>query len=321
MKHFPKKLLSLALICITLHAAAQKSGRDFTEIDAYVKKLGTLDSMNMGTISNLLTKNYENKTDKARAIFDWIAYNIVYDIKTARNGGSEKNSSTEVLLYRKATGSGYANLFQDMCSSAGIRCLTADGFIKFGIDQIGDDKTEINHTWDVVQLGQSPEAWYYVDACMGSGYTDAEFKTYTKSFNPDYFFADLTIFNWQHFPDNIAWYLGPRLKNKKDFFSMPIIKSAAYELGLKKLNPVEGSVKAKVGKALPFSYQISLEAEITKVQLAIGEGKKQKIKEVEFSLSGRILGFTYKFEEEGEFQVKVIVNGKELVEYKINVEE
>ena len=65
MNYFIKKILPFALLCITIPAFAQKVGRDFKAIDEYVKKLGTLDSMNMGTISNLLTKNYEDKTDKA----------------------------------------------------------------------------------------------------------------------------------------------------------------------------------------------------------------------------------------------------------------
>jgi len=321
MNFFFKKIISIVFVCISLSSFAQKVGRDFKDIDEEVKKLGRLDSLNMGTISNLLTKKYDDKTDKARAIFDWIAYNISYDFKTARNGGSEKNSSTEVLLNRKATGSGYANLFQDMCSSAGIRCLTADGFVKFGTEQINDTKTEINHSWAVVQLGLSPEAWYYVDPCWGSGYTDAEFKSFTKAFNPDYFFADLTIFNLQHYPDNTAWQLGPGPKNKKDFFNFPIIKSAAYEFGLKKFIPNDGAVKAKVDKALSFSYQFSNRTSVDKVSLAIGEGKKKKVKEVPFSFTNGLLGFTYKFNEEDSFTVTVLINGKELVEYAVEVAE
>ncbi|MBP6024110.1 transglutaminase domain-containing protein [Ferruginibacter sp.] len=322
MNYFLKKILPFALICITLPAIAQKAGRDFKAIDEFVKKLGTLDSMNMGTISNLLTKNYEDKTDKARAIFDWIAYNISYDYKVARSGGTEKNSSTEVLLYRKGTSAGYANLFQDMCSSAGIRCLTVDGFVKNNIEQINDKKIEINHTWAVVQLGLSPEAWYYVDACWGSGYTDADFKSFTKAFNPDYFFADLTLFNWQHYPDNIAWYLGPgRLKNKADFLNLPIIKSAAYEFGLKKFTPNDGAVKAKTGKPLYFSYQLNTNADISKVALVISDGKSKKTKDMDFVFSNNILSFSYKFEDEDSFPVTVLVNGKELMTYAVEVEE
>lgn len=328
MKYFLKKIISLYFICICINAVAQKGSpngsagrnRDFKAIDEYVKKLGTLDSLTMGTISNIVTKNYSDKTDKVRAIYDWVAYNISYDIKTARNGGSEKNSSTEVLLYRKATGEGYANLFQDMCSSAGIRCLTANGYIKFSSQQINESKPEINHSWAVVQLGESPDAWYYADPCLGSGYADGDFKSFTKSFNPDYFFADLTIFNWQHYPDNTAWLLGPGPKSKKDFFEMPVIKSAAYEFGLKKMNPVDGAIKAKAGKPFPFSYQLNSNAPVEKVSLVIGEGKKKKIKDIPFSFNSNLLGFTYKFEEEDNFPVTVLINGKELIEYAVDVE-
>jgi len=320
MKNILKITLVILFFGTAFKATAQKAGRDFKAIDEFIKKLGTLDSMTMGTISELVTKNYDDKTDKVRAIYDWIAYNIVYDFKTARNGGSEKNSSTEVLQYRKATGAGYANLFQDMCSSAGIRCLTANGYIKFGIDQIKESRPDMNHSWAVVQLGQSPDKWYYCDPCLGSGYTDADFKSFTKAFNPDYFFADLTIFNLQHYPDNTAWQLGPGPKSKKDFLELPVVKSAAYEFGLKKLNPVDGAVKVKVNKPLAFSYQLNAGALITKVALQIGEGKKKILREVPFSFNGGILGFTYKFEEEDSFPVSVFVNGKELIQYAVDVE-
>jgi transglutaminase/protease-like cytokinesis protein 3 len=320
MKNLLAATLFILFIFITLSTAAQKTGRDFKDIDEYVKKLGPLDSMNMGTISTLVTKNYTDKTDKVRAIYDWVAYNISYDFKAARNGGADKNSTTEVLLYRKATGAGYANLFQDMCSSAGIRCLTADGFVKFGAEQINEKKPEINHSWAVVQLGQSPEAWYYADPCWGSGYTDAEFKSFTKSFNPDYFFADLTIFNWQHYPDNTAWQLGPGPKNKSDFFDMPVIKSAAYELGLKKMNPNTGAIKAKVSKPFAFSYQLNGRAVVKKVSVITGEGKRKKVKEVPFSFDDGLLGFTYIFDEEDNFPLTVLINGKELIEYAVEVE-
>jgi transglutaminase/protease-like cytokinesis protein 3 len=321
MNYFLKTITSVLFIAFTANCTAQKNGRDFKDIDAYVKKLGTLDSLTMGTISNLLTKNYEDKTDKVRAIYDWIAYNISYDFKTVRNGGSDKNTSPDVLLSRKATGAGYANLFQDMCSAAGIRCLTADGFVKFSTEDIGNAKAEINHRWAVVQLGQSPEAWYYADPCFGSGYTDADFKSFTKAFNPDYFFADLTIFNLQHYPDNSAWQLGPGPRNKNDFYDLPVIKSAAYEFGLKKMNPNKGMIKAKAGKPFAFTYQLNTNSEITKVALVTGEGKKKKIKEIgNFSATGSTLGFTFTFEEEDSFPLTVLVNGKELIEYAVDVE-
>jgi hypothetical protein len=208
-----------------------------------------------------------------------------------------------------------------MCSSAGVRCLTINGFVKTSTEQINDAKTEINHTWAIVQLGQSPEAWYFVDPCWASGYTDAEFKTFTPSFNADYFFADLTLFNLQHFPDNMAWRIGPGTKSKKDFFALPIIKSAAYEFGLKKFAPYAGSVKVRTTSFLPFNFQLSSSAVISKVAIVITNGKKKLIKDVPFTFNNGALSFNYKFKEEDSFPVTVLVNGKEFADYFVEVVE
>ena len=299
---------------------AQTDGRDFTAVDAYVKSLGALDSMSMGTINNVVSKKFEDKIDRARAIYDWIATNITYDIKAARSNSTTKNTPTEVLLYRKATGFGFAGLFQDMCSSADIRCLTVNGFVKHNTEQIGEKSAEINHSWAVVQLGLSPETWYYVDPAWGSGYADAEMRVFTRSFTDVYFFTDKANFNLQHYPDNEAWKLGSAPKNKKDFFELPVIRVATLEYNIKRYSPAEGSLKVKANKAVNFSYTLNGKEEITKVELGMGERKKYKIKEMKYAFSGGVLSFSYKFEDENAYPVTVFINGKELMSYYVEVE-
>lgn len=307
------------LFCVVLNGLAQTNGKDFKLVDAYVKKLGSLDSMNMGTISAIVTKPFTDKTDKARAIFDWIAYNISYDCKAGRSGNTQKNTPTEVLLYRKAVGIGYAALFQDMCSSANIRCLIPDGYAKMNPEQIEDSKTDINHSWAVVQLGQSPDDWFYVDPAWGSGFTDADMKVYTPFYNDVYFFADKPIFNWQHYPDNEAWKLGAAPKNKKDFYALPLIRAMAYELGLKKFTPGTGKLKVKAGQPSSFSFTVDLKANISKISLRIGELKKQKLKDVPFAFDKGQLSFSFKFEE-GDYPVTIEVNGKGLAVYAVEAD-
>ena len=69
-----------------------------------------------------------------------------------------------------------------MCSQANIRCLSVDGYVKNFPEEINDIPDEINHSWNVVQLGLSPEEWYYVDAAKGSGYLDKKRSVFTKKF-------------------------------------------------------------------------------------------------------------------------------------------
>ena len=213
-----------------ISAHAQSTNEYFKEIDAYVKSLGPLDTLNMGTIAFIVTKKFPDPKDKVRAIFDWIAYNISFDLKAGRNSDNEKTSTDLVLKTRKTNSIGYAALFQDMCSVVKIRCLTVDGYAKYNTEQINEKPDALNHTWDVVQLGQSPESWFYVDPTWGSGYTDDKMKVYTKEYNDHYFFADRNIFNYQHYADNNAWQLGPGSKSMSSFFSMPLVRSAAYDL-------------------------------------------------------------------------------------------
>ena len=318
MKNLTKKCILFLLTCSSMGLFAQTSGRDFKAIDDYVKGLGPLDSMTMGTINNVVSKKFDDKIDRARAIYDWIALNITYDVKAARSNITMKNSPAEVLLSRRAVGAGFASLFQDMCSAADIRCLTVNGFVKNNTEQIDEKGAEINHSWAVVQLGQSPETWYYVDPAWGSGYADAEMKVFTKSFTDAYFFTEKAIFNLQHYPDNEAWKLGSAPKNKKDFYNLPVIKVAAPELDMKRFSPNDGNFKARVNKDVNFSYTLTGN-EITKVELAMGERKKYKVKEIPYNYSGGVLSFNYKFAEDGAYPITVIVNGRELISYNVEI--
>ena len=320
MKNTLKKLLSAFIFLAGFNASAQTNGRDFTKIDAYAKSLGPLENMSMGTINNVVSNKFTDKMDKARAIYYWIAHNIVYDTKLIRSNSTTKNTPAEVLLTRKAVGIGFASLFQDMCSSADIRCLTVDGFVKYNTQQIGEKDQEINHSWAVVQLGQSPEDWYYVDPAFGSGYLNADMKEFTKAYTDAYFFTDKATFNLQHFPDNQAWKLGSAPKNKKDFFDMPVVKTAAIELEIKKCSPNDGKINTKANKAVKFSFTVKSTENITKVELGMGEKKKYKLEEIQYSNSATVLSFSYKFQDANSYPVTVFVNGKEFAQYYVEVE-
>ena len=172
----------------------------------------------------------------------------------------------------------------------------------------------------MVQLGQSPEEWYYVDPAFGSGYLNADMKEFTKSYTAAYFFTEKETFNMQHFPDNEAWKLGKAPKNKSDFFAMPVVKVAAIELGLKKISPNDGKIKGSVNKPVKFSFTLKSTEEITKVELGTGDKKKYKLEEIQYSNSATVLSFTYKFQDANSYPVMVFVNGKEFVGFYAEVE-
>lgn len=321
---FMKYLHALLFGTLLLYGAtstAQLPGDYFKDVDDYVKSLGALDTLNMGTISFIVTKKFPDPKDKVRAIFDWIAYNISFDLKAGRNNDNEKSNPEQVLKLRKANAAGYAALFQDMCSVVKIRCLTVDGYAKYNTEQINEKPDGFNHTWAVVQLGLSPDTWFYVDPTWGSGYTDEKMKQFTKAYNDDYFFADRGIFNYQHFPDNGAWQLGPGPKSLSSFLSLPLVKSAAYEFKLGRFAPNDGFIKAKLNKPVSFNIKLNTSAAIDIVSLAIGEEKKKKTKTVDYSFSGGSIIFNYKFTDEDTYPVTLMINNKSVLGYMVEVSE
>ncbi|MEO7768651.1 MAG: transglutaminase domain-containing protein [Ferruginibacter sp.] len=321
MKYMYKLLLSGLMMLSGIASLAQSFKEDFKVVDDYVKSLGPLDTLNAGTISFVVTKQFPDQKDKARAIFDWIAYNISFDLKAGKNNDNEKNYSDLILKTRKANAAGYAGLFQDMCSVVKIRCLTVNGYAKYNTEQINERPDEFNHTWAVVQLGLSPDTWYYVDPTWGSGYTDDKMTKFTKTYNDDYFFADRFIFNYQHFPDNTAWQLGPGPKSVSSFLTLPLVKSAAYEFRLGKFTPDDGLIKTTISKAVSFNLKLSTGEPIEIVALEIGEGKKKKIKTVDHSMSRGNIVFNYKFEVEDTYPVTILINNKPVLGYLVEVGE
>ena len=318
MKYFCTGLLTLFLFAFSFQVDAQN---DYSIVDNYVKSLGSLDTLNMGTISYTVTKKFADPKEKVRAIFDWIAYNINYDLKAGKNNDNEKTSTELVLKTRKATAVGFAGLFQDMCSVVKIRCLTVDGYAKFTTEQIIEKPDGLNHTWAVVQLGQSPDSWYYVDPTWASGYADDKMTKFTKAFNADYFFADKSIFNYQHFPDNSAWLIGEGTRSSSTFFSLPLVKSAAYEYKLGKFLPANGFIKTKLSKPVAFNIKLNTTIPIEIVSLEMGENKKKKTKTVDFAFSDGNLSFSHKFDMEDTYPVTVLVNNKPVLGYLVEVSE
>lgn len=283
-------------------------------MDEAVAKLGALTKYNVGTIADTITAKFSDKEQKARAIFYWIANNIAIDPKGSKQSDDKNNLPENVIELRKASPIGFSLLVQEMCSAANIRCLSVDGYVKNYPEEIVDPADEKNYSWNVIQLGQSPENWFYADACRAAGTVDKKGKIFTKEFVSEYFFADRQLFNLVYFPDNSAWQLGSGPKNKKEFFGLPVITGQAFVLGLGKPTPAAGLIKTKLKKPVAFSFPVR--GEIKNISVMAGEEKKQPKPEIiNFVNNNGQISFTYQPKTEGSFPVKIIADGKVILEY------
>lgn len=312
-------LLLFVTVIFCFPAFAQNN---YTATDQFVQQQGSMDSLNLAQIAQKITAVSADKEQQARAIFYWIANNIALDPRAIKSNDQRKSLPEDVVKLRKGTALGFAKLYQEMASIANIRCLVVDGFIRTGIEDLNSPADEINHSWNVVQLGQSPDSWYVLDAAKASGMMDKKMTVFTKKFTSGYFFTDKTLFNLDHFADNDAWQLGPGSKSIKEFYALPIIGPAAYEYGLKKPTPATGYIKTKTKGKVSFSLPVSSGESITNVSLMIGEGRKiQKPEPMNFSYSGGAIVFSYQFKTEDTYPVKIMVDDKAILEYMVEVTE
>jgi len=302
-------------------AFANAQNAQYKAVDEVVGKLGALPDLNVATITDTITRNLANRELKARAIFYWVSNNIAIDAKATKLNDQKNKDPENVIKLRRATAQGFSLLIQEMCSLVKIRCLSIDGYLKSFPEEINEKVDETNHSWNVIQLGESPELWFYIDASRASGFLDKKMTVFTREYTPQYFFADKLLFNLDHYADNSAWQLGPGPKSRKDFYALPVISSAAYQYGLKKPVPISGSIKTKTNVPVIFSFPYN-GAKLVSVDLLIGDNRKLKKPEhMNFSTSDNTLSFSYAFKEEDEFPIRIIVDGKEFMAYQVVVKE
>src|SRR6188768_483657 len=123
-----KKIIFSLLILLTNNIASSQPTAASAN-DELVKNLGSLPTLNVATITDTITINFSDKKEKARAIFYWIANNIALDPKATKTNDVKKINPEDVIQSRKTTPLGFANLVQEMCSLANIRCLVVDGYV------------------------------------------------------------------------------------------------------------------------------------------------------------------------------------------------
>lgn len=102
-------------------------------------------------LSHLITKDLPDNYSKLRAIHDWVADNIIYDMYMYRTDYFEDYSfikdkdytASGTLKSRISVCAGYANLTAALARSAGIPCKVVTGF--------ADGSNEINSFYDMFQ--------------------------------------------------------------------------------------------------------------------------------------------------------------------------
>jgi hypothetical protein len=91
---------------------------------------------------------------------------------------------------------------------------------------------------------------------------------------------------------------------------------------LQKPSPLNGYIKTKVKATVNFSFIYNSKIPIKNIFLQMGEEKKQwKPEPMNFKESNGVVSFSYAFKIADTYPVRVIADGKELLQYFVEVED
>lgn len=298
----------LILATVYLFANINANAQDYAAVDQKVAALKMIDTLDVRTLGRYIGGKFTQPNEKVRAFYYWIANNIAFDLKAYTGDADPANEPGVVLKKRKGTSLGYANLFQEFCTANDIRCLKIDGYAKYSVFDLENPVTAINHTWNIVQLGKTPDKWQNVDVSWAAGTANIDMSKFTKRYTDAWFFTDKNVFSYTHFARIDEWRMANKTMKIKEFNKLPVIREGYVKFGGAKFTPADGITKVKEGGKFIITIQLTKASEITKVDLQLSDDKNAKKEPAIFTQKGNILTITIPNKEGDEIPVYVFLN-------------
>lgn len=222
-------LLSLALLLMSAELYAKKPKRCH-------KRVGYFASRNPDKLVNKLCRNLETDSAKVAAIYCWITSNLKYDYTKFEKQDFRVVNARNILKQRRAICYGYATLFKELCSKAGIKAVIVNGYSKNSDVDICDSFFLEDHAWNAVRIN---DKWYLCDLTWDGGYHTYWRRTfkgnllYVFSFGKidkmylkprfvrrptwNFFLKPGDYFAYDHLPANPIWQLKSDISSSTDF--------------------------------------------------------------------------------------------------------
>ena len=203
-------------------------GERIAMIDAYALSATPSVEATPTALVRYLSRPAQNDTEKARAIFRWVADRISYDVDAYFSNNLVTMNAEDVLRQRRSICDGYATLFERLAREAGMEAVTIKGYAKAYGYVPGTRFNRPNHAWNAIKINGQ---WRLVDTTWGAGYVRN--GRYVKVLTETFFLAPPEQLMFTHFPLNEAWQLQstPHL-SKAEFEALPNMEPAFFHLGI-----------------------------------------------------------------------------------------
>lgn len=132
-------------------------------------------------------------------------HNIRYDVDSFFNGNVRPSTPQSTFQSGLAVCEGYAGLFANLATYAGMECVVISGHGKgYGFTPLGPGSPlppySAGHAWNAVKIDRGE--WKLVDACWGAGHVQGKGMPYVQMFHEEQFTMSNEEFGIKHFPGN-----------------------------------------------------------------------------------------------------------------------
>ncbi len=312
-------------ILILFFAILKCYSQDYKNVDGIVKNYPK-SFENTSVLASKISNDFNTESEKARAVFCWIAYNVEYDVKTFLNPETQSFSyrnETEKLeklkkiedqiIYRSfrrkmAVCEGYSVLYTHLAKLVGLNSEVIKGASKTAFTDIGIKRIVENHAWNAVQIDG---IWRLVDVTWGAGFYDYTTQKFNQKFNPVYFDLPSNYFFMNHFPTSGTW--NKETLDKNLYLKSPLV----YEKFLKEkceiLEPKSGIIEASHNDKIIFKIKNLSKSNLFQYQNNRGDIVKiESVKE-----ENNILEFAIDYQKKDGKFITFFIDGISTIAFKI----
>ncbi|MBC8067714.1 MAG: transglutaminase, partial [Deltaproteobacteria bacterium] len=172
-------------------------------------------------------------TLRVKAIHDYVANRIAYDVASYRAKDYPDQSATAVFERRLAVCAGYANLAVAIGEAAGVEIVVVVGDSR----QPGKDPTGEGHAWNAARIG---DRWVLFDATWDAGGVDE--SGFERSYDGEFLMPPPQVFAATHFPEEPRWQLLEQPMTRAEFLRQAAMRPGFYARGLELRSPASWRV-------------------------------------------------------------------------------
>lgn len=159
--------LLLTGTCLALLAFKVWADDAFAEVDRHALAADKAVEGSVDSLAAYLAKGAHNDTEKARAVYRWMADRVDYDVKGYFGGNLQAVPADGILHRREAGCDGYATLFEALAKRMGLEVVSVAGYAKGYGHKNASTFERPNHAWNAVRIDGR---WLWVDPTWGAGF-------------------------------------------------------------------------------------------------------------------------------------------------------